>query len=63
MNIEFRFLQKAIVDKNYISFTYENKNYKNIKALKLDNENRVFCDNGIFEFEKIKKLVILKERF
>ena len=28
MNIEFRFLQKAIVDKNYISFTYENKNYK-----------------------------------
>lgn len=63
MNIEFRFLQKAIVDKNYISFSYENKNYKNIKALKLDNENKVFCDKGVFEFEKIKKLVILKERF
>ena len=39
------------------------KNYKNIKALKLDEKNKVFCDNGIFEFEKIKRLVILKERF
>ena len=63
MNIEFRFLQKAIVDKNYISFSYENKNYKNIKALKLDNENKVFCDKGVFVFEKISKLKILKDRF
>jgi predicted DNA-binding transcriptional regulator YafY len=36
MNIELRFLQKAIADKNYISFSYENKSYKNIKPLKLD---------------------------
>ena len=63
MNVEFRFLQKAIVDKNYISFTYEGKSYKNIKALKIDNENRVHCDKGVFEFEKIKKLQILKNKF
>lgn len=63
MNIEFRFLQKAIVDKNYVSFSYENKSYKNIKPLKLDSENQLFSDKGVFEFGKIKKLVILKERF
>ena len=63
MNIEFRFLQKAIVDKNYISFTYENKNYKNIKALKLDEQNIIHCDKGLFQFEKIKKLQILKNKF
>ena len=40
MNVEFRFLQKAIADKNYISFSYENQNYKNVKPLKLDSENR-----------------------
>lgn len=63
MNIEFRFLQKAIVDKNYISFNYENQSFKNVKPLKLDNENRLFSDKGVFEFGKIKKLVILKEKF
>jgi hypothetical protein len=63
MNIEFRFLQKAIVDKNYISFTYEDKSYRNIKALKMDDENRVHCDKGVFEFGKIGKLVVLRERF
>lgn len=63
MNIEFRFLQKAIADKNYINFTYENKSYKNVKPLKLDEQNRVHCDKGIFEFEKIGKLVVLRERF
>ena len=41
MNIEYRFLQKAIVDKNYVSFGYENKSYKNVKPLKLDEQNRV----------------------
>jgi hypothetical protein len=63
MNIEFRFLQKAIVDKNYISFTYENQSFKNVKPLKLDVDNKLFSDKGVFEFGKIKKLVILKEKF
>ena len=63
MNIEFRFLQKAIADKNYINFTYENQSYKNVKPLKLDEQNRVHCDKGIFEFEKVGKLMVLKERF
>jgi hypothetical protein len=63
LNIEFRFLQKAIQDKNYISFAYENKSYKNIKVFKIDEQNRVHCDKGIFEFEKIKKLHILKDKF
>ena len=63
MNVEFRFLQKAIADKNYICFSYENQSYKNIKALKIDEQNRVHSDKGIFEFEKISKLKILKDRF
>ena len=63
MNIKFRFLQKAIEDKNYINFTYDNQNYKNIKPLRLDENNRLFCDKGVFEFEKISKLKILKDRF
>lgn len=63
MNIELRFLQKAIVDKNYISFTYENQSYKNVKPLKLDSENKLFSDKGVFEFGKIGKLIVLRERF
>ena len=63
MNVEFRFLQKAIADKNYICFSYENQSYKNIKALKIDEQNRVHSDKGVFEFEKISKLKILKDRF
>ena len=63
MNIELRFLQKAIADKNYISFSYENKSYKNIKPLKLDENNKLHSDKGIFEFGNIKKLVVLKEKF
>ena len=63
MNIEFRFLQKAILDKNYICFTYEDKSYKNVKPLKLDEQNRVHCDKGVFEFGKIGKLVFLREKF
>ena len=63
MNIEFKFLQKAITDKNYISFSYENKNYQNIKPLKLDENNQLFSDKGVFEFGKISKLKILKDRF
>ena len=63
MNIELRFLQKAILDKNYISFNYENQSFKNVKPLKLDEQNRVHCDKGVFEFEKVGKLVVLRERF
>ena len=63
MNIEYRFLQKAIADKNYVCFSYENKSYKNVKPLKLDDENRLLSDKGVFEFGKIGKLVVLKEKF
>ena len=63
MNIEFRFLQKAITDKNYVSFTYENQIFKNVKPLKLDENNRLFSDKGIFEFGKIGKLVVLRDKF
>lgn len=63
MNIEHRFLQKAITDKNYISFSYENKSYKNVKPLKLDSENRLFSDKGMFEFSRIGRLVVLKAKF
>lgn len=63
MNIEFRFLQKAIGDKNYIGFTYENQSYKNVKPLKLDVDNKLFSDKGVFEFGKIGKLVVLKDKF
>ncbi len=34
-----------------------------VKNLKLDSENRLFSDKGVFEFEKISKLKILKDRF
>ena len=63
MNIEFRFLQKAIIDKNYINFTYERQNLKNIKPLRLDENNRLFSDKGIFEFGKIRKLIVLRGSF
>ncbi|GGD46262.1 hypothetical protein GCM10012288_20670 [Malaciobacter pacificus] len=62
MNIEFRFLQKAIEDKNYVTFSYENNSFKQIKPLRISN-NVVKCDVGSFEISKIKKLTILKERF
>ena len=62
MNIEFRFLQKAIENKNFICFTYENKRYNNIAVLKLDENNQLISHKGIFEFEKISKLVVLKEK-
>lgn len=66
MNIELRFLQKAIEDKNYVSFFYENQNIKKIKSLKLtekDNFYFLHTKDEVFEFKKIRKLQILKERF
>ena len=62
MNIEQHFVQKAIEDKNFISFSYEGKSFKRLKPLKLHN-NIVHTDNGTFEMEKLKKLTVLKERF
>ncbi len=63
MNIEFRFLQKAIQDRNYISFNYENKSFRSIKPLKVDDKNILHSDKGVFEFEKIRNLQILKDKF
>ncbi len=66
MNIELRFLQKAITDRNYISFSYENKNYKKLKALNLVEEKdkySLITQNQTFEFDKIKKIQILKEKY
>lgn len=62
MNIEFRFLQKAIEDKNYIGFNYENKHYKNIAVFKIDEKNNLISNKGVFEVKKISQLVILKEK-
>lgn len=66
MNIELRFLQKAILDRNYISFSYEHKNHKKVKALKLIEEKGTYSlvtPHQIFEFNKIKKIQILKEKY
>ncbi len=66
MNIELRFLQKAIEDKNYITFSYEAKKIQKIKPLKLTQKNDTYfleTPNKTFDFSKITKLQILKERF
>jgi len=66
MNIELRFLQKAIEDKNFITFFYEDQKLSNIKPLTLKEEEGVYTlvtDKSSYSFHKIKKLKILKERF
>ena len=66
MNIELRFLQKAIEDKNYVSFFYENSHIKKVQPLKLTDNNGILSLNAskkIYLFSKIQKLRILKERF
>jgi hypothetical protein len=55
MDIQLRFLQKAIEDKNYVSFTYKGKRYEKIKASEIKKLN--------FDFKLIKNLVILKNKF
>lgn len=60
--IEERFLQKAIEDKNFVSFSYENNSYKRVKPLKIIND-KITCDVGSFEISKLKKLTVLRERF
>ncbi|PLY07170.1 MAG: hypothetical protein C0625_06025 [Arcobacter sp.] len=62
MNIEQRFLLKAMEDKNFVCFNYEDKSFKSVKILKFEND-LVYTDNGHFEIRKIKKIVVLKEKF
>jgi len=66
MNIELRFLQKAIEDKNYISFSYENKKLSKIKPLKLLEKEGTYTlktDSMSYIFSLIKRLQVHKERF
>lgn len=66
MNIELRFLQKAIEDKNCISFYYNQKAYASMQPKELKKQNDGFIlvtTKGEFELEEIKKLTVLKERF
>jgi hypothetical protein len=66
MNIELRFLQKAIEDKNYINFTYQGKKYQKVKPLKLQEDNSSYIlhtEKIAFEFKLMKKLMILKDKF
>ena len=62
MTIEQRFLQKAVEDKNYVSFSYENKSYKKVKPLKI-KENILHSDSGKFEIGKLSRVQVLKDRF
>lgn len=62
MNIEQRFLQKAIEDKNFVSFSYEGKNYKKVKPFGISTE-KLKCDAREFDINKVKKIVVLKEKF
>lgn len=62
MNIEYKFVEKAIKDKNFISFFYQNIKYKKIKAIKLENKF-LHTKEGIFDFIQLKKIQILKERY
>ncbi len=66
MNVELRFLQKAIEDRNYISFFYKNKKVNNIKPLKLTKKDRNYylhTQDEIFDFDEVKRIQISKERF
>jgi len=65
MNIELKFLQKAIKDRNYISFTYKNIKYKKIKPLKLIKKEEYLLKSPSkdFNFKLITNLIILKEKF
>lgn len=66
MNIELRFLQKAIENRNYVSFFHEQKSYKRVKPLKLELTEGKYtfsADIGVFDFKTISKIKILKDRF
>jgi len=66
MNIELRFLQKAIEDKNFVSFTYDSQKQSRIKPLELTEKESTYIlktHNKTYDFKKIKKLQLSKERF
>jgi len=66
MNLQLRFLEKAIEDKNYVKFNYEEKSFKRLKPLKLinkDGKDILHSDMGDFEFDKAKNFTVLKEKF
>lgn len=63
MNILINFIKKAINDKNYINFSYENKVYKKVQAFKIVEDKTLHSNKGTFELSKVKKLTILKEKF
>jgi|GEM_PF-1067478 len=66
MNIELRFLEKAIEDKNYINFTYNGKKYQRIEPIELQKVNSsyfLYTKGMNFEFKLIKKLITLKDKF
>lgn len=60
--IEEKFLKKAIEDKNFVNFFYENNSYKKVKPIKI-SDNKITFDVGSFEISKVKKLTVLRERF
>ena len=62
MNIEHRFLLKAMEDKNCVCFMYEKESFKSVKILKFEN-GLIYTDCGNFEIEKVRKVVVLKDRF
>ncbi|PLY10668.1 MAG: hypothetical protein C0626_03250 [Arcobacter sp.] len=62
MNIEQRFLLKAMEDRNFVCFNYEDKSFKSVKILKFEN-GLLYTDSGNFEIEKMKKIIVLKDRF
>lgn len=62
MNIEQRFLQKAIEDKNYVDFTYEKTKLKKQKPLKFE-DNILYTDISKYDYTKVSKLIVLKDRF
>jgi len=62
MKLEFLFLQKAIKDKNFISFLYQGRKINHVLASRI-NEKSVFIKEEEFCLLDIKKLQISKERY
>lgn len=62
MSIEELFIQKAIIDKNYIRFSHEKKAYNQVKPFAIKN-GILQCDKGEFTIKALKKITVLKEQF
>ncbi len=66
MNIELRFLQKAIEDRNFISFSYQRKKVENIRPLELrqkESKYYLHTQNEVYKFEYMKNIQISKQKF